>query len=104
MNSQDYQVACGNGEVVEYCIKHGDQPMRDVGDLIIIDGVEYEVVWAGGEGLTGPRDTKSDGTWERRPRLYTLSGRYKGQFKGKKAVEGVDNLEKKVDYFGDGEE
>jgi hypothetical protein len=47
-----------------------------IGDTVIIDGVEYEIVWAGGEGLTADRETKPGDTWTPPPRLYNKTGKY----------------------------
>lgn len=36
----------------------------------------YEVVWAGGEGLTADRETKNIGVWSPPPRLYNKTGNH----------------------------
>jgi hypothetical protein len=41
-----------------------------LGDTVIADGIEYEVVWDGGEGLIGDRMSKQTGIWIGPKRLY----------------------------------
>ena len=47
-----------------------------IGHTIVVEGQEYEVVWAGGEGLVGDRLTKAPWTYEAPSRLYIKTGRY----------------------------
>jgi hypothetical protein len=47
-----------------------------IGDRVVSDGVEFEVVWSGGP-LTPGRPSKPSGVWSgHTPRLYTKSGQY----------------------------
>jgi hypothetical protein len=41
-----------------------------VGDTVVIDGVEYEILWAGGEGLIEDRQTKPTELWRPPGRIY----------------------------------
>lgn len=43
---------------------------------MVVDGVEFEVVWAGGEGLVPDRQTKNLGFWTPPPRLYNKRSDY----------------------------
>lgn len=54
----------------------------NVGTTVTIGGVDYEVVWDGGEGLVAPRVTKVGDTWTAPSRIYNKTGKHKG--KGKK--------------------
>lgn len=47
-----------------------------VGDVYISDGIEFEVIWDGGEGLIGGRDTKPSGFWTPPKRLYNKKSEY----------------------------
>lgn len=42
----------------------------------IINGVEYEVVWAGGEGLIPDRETKVTDNWTPPHRIYNRTGKH----------------------------
>lgn len=41
-----------------------------VGDTVVVEGTEYEVVWAGGEGLVEDRPTKPTEMWRPPGRIY----------------------------------
>lgn len=56
----------------------------------------YEVVWSGGPGLIGERESKQTGIWTPPKRLYNWSGKYVGKFKAKPKAE------PKIDTFGEG--
>jgi hypothetical protein len=56
-----------------------------VGDTVVVNGEEFEVVWSGGEGLVAVRETKSTGFWTPPKRLYNKKSDY------------WKNLKKKVD-------
>jgi hypothetical protein len=47
-----------------------------VGDTVTVNGVEYEVIWAGGPGLIGDRETKLTGFWTPPKRLYNKKSDY----------------------------
>lgn len=47
-----------------------------IGDTVISEGIEYEVVWSGGEGLVANRETKFLGVWTAPPRLYNKTGNH----------------------------
>ncbi len=49
-----------------------------IGDTIIDNGIEFEVVWSGGEGLVGGYSTKDNnlGVWTHTPRHYNKTGRH----------------------------
>lgn len=47
-----------------------------LGDTVVSEGVEYEVVWDGGEGLVGERITKVTGVWTPPKRLYNKKSDY----------------------------
>lgn len=47
-----------------------------VGDSVIIDGVEYEIVWNGGEGLLPERDTRTHIRTLPDKRLYNKKSDY----------------------------
>lgn len=50
-----------------------------IGDSFVDkDGAEYEIVWAGGEGLVADRETKTspDSIWAPPPRLYNKTGNH----------------------------
>lgn len=47
-----------------------------IGDTIVNDGIEFEVIWDGGEGLIPPRDTKNIGFWTPPKRLYNKKSEY----------------------------
>lgn len=55
-----------------------------VGDVHLSDGVEFEVVWDGGEGLIPPRDTKNIGFWTAPKRLYNKKAEYWSNLKKEK--------------------
>jgi len=44
-----------------------------LGEFVTSDGIEYEVVWAGGE-LLSPRETLPGETWTPPTRLYKKDG------------------------------
>lgn len=41
-----------------------------IGDTIVYEEEEFEVVWSGGEGLIGDREVKSTEMWSRSKRAY----------------------------------
>jgi hypothetical protein len=43
---------------------------------VTIDGVDYEVVWDGGEGLVGERNTKPGVVWNPPKRNYNKKSDY----------------------------
>jgi hypothetical protein len=45
-----------------------------IGDIVYDDGILYEVVWNGGEGLVGSRETRLSGPPSLR--AYNKSGKY----------------------------
>lgn len=48
-----------------------------IGDKLKVDGVLYEVVWSGGEGLIADRATINTDYWSPPPnRQYNKTGRY----------------------------
>lgn len=47
-----------------------------IGDIYVVDGVEMEVVWAGGEGLIPSRATRVSGFWTAPKRLYNKKAEY----------------------------
>lgn len=47
-----------------------------VGDTVTINGVEFEVVWSGGEGLIPDRQTKVPAGWTPPPRIYNRTGKH----------------------------
>lgn len=47
-----------------------------IGDTITVEGVDYEVLWCGGEGLVPDRQTKVGDTWRPPPRLYNKTGKH----------------------------
>lgn len=60
---------------------------------VTIDGVDYEVVWDGGEGLVPDRVTKDTGFWEAAPRMYNRTGKYKGLFNRNKVKQDEPKIE-----------
>lgn len=64
-----------------------------LGDTILVNGVEMEVVWAGGEGLIPDRETKVSGTWTPPNRLYNKTGKHSK----KKATDDMDLEEGSTD-------
>lgn len=100
------QCSCSNGDVCEdtvytngYCKRPAyrnqskkEQYKEMVGDTVIDgEGNLFEIVWAGGEGLIGPRETKST-TNTPTKRLYNK----KSDYWNRKSSEGdqtVDNPE-----------
>lgn len=46
-----------------------------IGDRVISEGVEYEVIWSGGP-LLAPRDSRPDDLWESPPRVYNKTGNH----------------------------
>lgn len=44
-----------------------------------INGVEYEIVWSGGEGLVAPRATKPGEFWKAPHRLYNKKSDFWGK-------------------------
>jgi hypothetical protein len=65
-----------------------------IGDTVVSDGVEFEVVWDGGEGLVGSRQTKPIGFWTPPKRLYNK----KSDFWDKPRTKvGVDNPVEQAD-------
>lgn len=46
-----------------------------LGDLVIDDGIEFIIVWAGGEGLAADRETRSL-NWVAPKRLYNKTGKF----------------------------
>ncbi len=59
-----------------------------IGQTVTSDGIEFEVVWAGGEGLIPERTTKVGDTWEPPVRMYNKSGKYA---KAKLKLEELEN-------------
>jgi hypothetical protein len=57
-----------------------------VGDTVTVNGVEYEVVWAGGEGLVGHRESKTNDLWEPPKRLYNKTSDYWTKVKDEEVV------------------
>ena len=52
-----------------------------IGDEITVDGITYESIWDGREGLIPDRESKATGSfWAPTRRPYNLSGRFKGLF------------------------
>lgn len=47
-----------------------------IGDTVTIEGIEYEIVWAGGEGLIADRETKTIGVWSPPARIYNKTGKH----------------------------
>lgn len=47
-----------------------------IGDTHIDDGVEFEVIWEGGEGLVAERQTKVSDTWTPPLRQYNKTGKH----------------------------
>lgn len=47
-----------------------------IGDTHIIEGVEFEVVWSGGEGLVPDRSSKVTELWVPPPRIYNKKSAY----------------------------
>lgn len=47
-----------------------------IGDTFVLDSVEYEVIWNGGEGLIGDRPTLNTGVWEPPLRMYNKTGKH----------------------------
>lgn len=47
-----------------------------IGDEVTDDGMTYEVVWSGGEGLVPGRETKPSGFWTPPKRLYNKKSDY----------------------------
>lgn len=47
-----------------------------IGDNVISDGIEFEVIWDGGEGLIPERPTKITGFWSAPKRIYNKSSDY----------------------------
>jgi hypothetical protein len=72
-------------------VDKGGPKLVAIGDRVVVDGEEFEVVWDGGEGLVGGRETKNLGFWEAPKRLYNKKSEYWKKPKGKKALkENVD--------------
>lgn len=46
------------------------------GDIVLIGGTQYEIVWNGEEGLIPERQTKVIGAWEPPKRIYNKTGKY----------------------------
>jgi hypothetical protein len=67
-----------------------------IGDTKIVDGVEFEVIWDGGEGLVGSRQTKPSGFWTPPKRLYNKKSDFWTKPKGKS----VDNPDESVEIEG----
>lgn len=67
-----------------------------IGDTVIVDGVELEVVWAGGEGLVPDRESKSTGFWVAPKRLYNKSGLYTDDQNFWKKSRKIDKPKKRV--------
>ncbi len=63
-----------------------------VGETKIINGVEYEVVWDGGEGLVSERETKFIGIWDAPKRLYNKQSDY-WEKPRKKVIDPLDDEE-----------
>ena len=65
-------------------ISVGSVMSKRVGNEVIDDGVLFEVMWDGGEGLVGPRPTKPNPfAYIPSPpetRLYNKTGRHVGEF------------------------
>ena len=51
-----------------------------IGDVYTINGIEFEVVWAGGEGLVPERRTKVIGFWTPPHRMYNKTGKHGKKF------------------------
>lgn len=51
-----------------------------IGDIVVVEGVEFEVVWDGGEGLVPDRITKNLNFWTAPPRLYNKKSDYWKRF------------------------
>lgn len=47
-----------------------------IGDVVVSEGIEFEVVWDGGEGLVADRQTKVGLEWKAPPRMYNKTGRH----------------------------
>ena len=52
-----------------------------IGDIYISDGVEFEVIWNGEEGLIPARDTKPGEFWKPPNRLYNKRGTHTSEVK-----------------------
>lgn len=68
-----------------------------VGDIITIDGVEYEVLWSGGEGLIPSRVTKITGFWTPPKRIYNKTGKHIKDSATRMIEKHKRSLEKLVD-------
>lgn len=51
----------------------------------------YEVVWEGGEGLSGIKDTKSTGFWTPPKRLYNKKSEYWTKRKERKIINPIED-------------
>lgn len=66
-----------------------------IGDTYTINGEEFEVTWAGGEGLIPDRATKVGDFWTAPPRAYNKKSAYWTQprTKSEPPNEAIDNAE-----------
>lgn len=67
-----------------------------------INGVEYEVVWAGGEGLSGIGDIRRADTWQAPNRVYNKTGKHTKAAKTQGTKLVLDNKQEILDdLFGE---
>lgn len=51
-----------------------------IGDIVRVGDEEFEVIWAGGEGLVADRETKITGFWTPPKRIYNKKSEYWSKF------------------------
>lgn len=61
-----------------------------IGDQVFSDGIEFEVIWAGGEGLVPPRETKPGLFWSAPKRVYNKKADF--WTNGRLPITSVDKL------------
>lgn len=71
--------------------------MNRIGDTINVDGIEYEIMWAGGEGLIPERESKPSDTWQAGPRAYNRTGKFSRTKLYCSSTNSVDNQVNQVD-------